>query len=645
MSGLQDISGPMIDWLAKTSWQACVVIAAVLLAQAVFRRWLPARWRYTLWGLLVLRLLMPALPACSTSIFNLMPDVPRPERRPTPEVWVSVPDSTPASPLAVAQPSDSVGSAASLNWRPMLVAPWLAGALGMVLLIGRRRLRLARCLACGRAVSDPRLLRLVADCRREMRIRRPVVIVEMDGLPGPAVAGVFRSKLLLPLGFADALGEADQRLIFLHELAHVRCRDAGVDCLLDLLLIVNWFNPAVWFAMARLRADRELARDEMVLSTGTPRDARSYGMAILGLVERFNHPDLAQGSLALIHGKRQLTRRIHMIAAFRPTGIARAALAIALLLTVGCATLTGQKAPAPVLEPAPLVTRQYDVSSILNPPEGKKAPMQPAQLAAMAEKLIDEQQRDRGGQVKLEGAQLSVIAVEPTQSMISAWIAALKDHAGPMVMIEMRLLSITEKHIASLDAPTRAKWGLDAPDSTKAAVAAISQSDLAELLASARNRKETLEILIGPRVLVNDGQDATIQIGSVIPYISDYTPVRSSDGQTRYEPKMGKLEDGMRIDMRPTVANDRNSAKIQVHPKLTHLRTMAESSFPGVPAGQKLKVQKPEVDVREIQTTVNLPNAGTVAITGMGTMDAQKDKPPARLVFVMTASILNPVPQ
>ena len=57
-------------WLFKTSFQASDVIGLVLLAQCLFRNQLSPRWRYCLWSLVLIRLMLPVSPGSAFSIFN-----------------------------------------------------------------------------------------------------------------------------------------------------------------------------------------------------------------------------------------------------------------------------------------------------------------------------------------------------------------------------------------------------------------------------------------------------------------------------------------------------------------------------------------------------------------------------------------------
>jgi thiol-disulfide isomerase/thioredoxin len=70
MNSFTDLASGLFEWVLQTSWQAAVLVGMILLVQQLFRKRLSAGWRYGLWMLLVLRLLMPATPDSAFSVFN-----------------------------------------------------------------------------------------------------------------------------------------------------------------------------------------------------------------------------------------------------------------------------------------------------------------------------------------------------------------------------------------------------------------------------------------------------------------------------------------------------------------------------------------------------------------------------------------------
>src|SRR5687768_13187901 len=68
--------GTWLDWLWRSSWQAAVLVALVLLVQLLLKNRLTARWRYNLWLIVLVRLVLPVLPESPLSIYNLLSAVP-----------------------------------------------------------------------------------------------------------------------------------------------------------------------------------------------------------------------------------------------------------------------------------------------------------------------------------------------------------------------------------------------------------------------------------------------------------------------------------------------------------------------------------------------------------------------------------------
>jgi bla regulator protein BlaR1 len=96
----------------------------------------------------------------------------------------------------------------------------------------------------------------------------------------PAVIGLLRPRIVVPVDFDARYDEAERELILCHEHIHIRRLDLPANAAVALLRAVFWFNPLAHFAAARFRRDQELACDEQVIARH-PHQRRAYANAML----------------------------------------------------------------------------------------------------------------------------------------------------------------------------------------------------------------------------------------------------------------------------------------------------------------------------------------------------------------------------
>ena len=341
----------------ENSLQVALLVGLVLLVQKVLGRWLTPRLRYALSLLIFLRLLLPVAPPSSLSLENLF----------TPAARLT------ASGPAISAVSESVQTASSAA-RPVVpppaaVAPsrppalsiaevlglgWACGLLLLVLLAGWRYVQWCRLIRQGRRVSDARLLALLDGARQAMGVRRPVTLVALAQLSSPAVFGLRRVRLLLPETGLDQLTDQELRLLFLHEMAHVRRQDMLLNLLLMAVQFVHWFNPLLWLGLHRLRADRELVCDAMVLQRTRPEERSGYGGLLIKLLDDFPSAQrIIPTAVPVVSSKREIKRRIVSIKYYgRASLAARLATGIAAVALV-CLTFTVSSQQPPGGQPLP----------------------------------------------------------------------------------------------------------------------------------------------------------------------------------------------------------------------------------------------------------------------------------------------------
>ncbi len=149
-------------------------------------------------------------------------------------------------------------------WVPVL---WLTGALLALLPYGTGVLRLRGLVRRARHVGTGAAARELVAAGRALPLDTPVRLLESDELRSPATCGWRRPVVLLPRE-AREWPRAQLRLVFLHELAHIRRRDWLVECASRLALAMHWFDPLAWLALRGVRRESERACDDQVLLAG-----------------------------------------------------------------------------------------------------------------------------------------------------------------------------------------------------------------------------------------------------------------------------------------------------------------------------------------------------------------------------------------
>ena len=346
--------GSFLAALWRSSLEAGVVVGLVLAAQWLFRARLTPRWRSALWLLVVARLLLPFSLSSTVSIFNLVP-------RPRPHLSIMPPASpivaTPPAPAPHADntrpwplPKYTEPPSRGWAWQYWVLAVWLAGAAVLARHVLWSSIRFWKLYERLQPCTAPVVLTVFAECCQRFGVQRPPSILESSAMSSPALHGIFRPRLLLPRGLGERFSPAEMRFIFLHELAHLQRRDLPVNWLMAVLQVAHWFNPLVWLGFARWRADRELACDALALEIAGPDQNREYGRTVLRLLEMMSHPLSTPGLVGILEDKRQLRRRIDMIASYMPApGWPR--LALLLMAALAVVGLTDARS-APESEPA-----------------------------------------------------------------------------------------------------------------------------------------------------------------------------------------------------------------------------------------------------------------------------------------------------
>jgi beta-lactamase regulating signal transducer with metallopeptidase domain len=247
----------------------------------------------------------------------------------------------------------------NLQFPGLLTLLWILGAL---LILGRLALGIAAVHWMSRrtqVVSDAPWLPLARRLAGQLGLSR-VTFRRSEGPVMPMAWGVLRASVVMPAE-ADDWPEDRLRIVLLHELAHVRRADCLTHMLAQVACALYWMNPLTWIAARRIRAERERACDDLVLSCGTA--GPDYADQLLEIARTMRTGRLSAtmaGACLAMARHTQLEGRLMSILdpSVPRTGVSRlrtaAATMVALLALVPLASLQTWAYAAPaVLPPIP----------------------------------------------------------------------------------------------------------------------------------------------------------------------------------------------------------------------------------------------------------------------------------------------------
>lgn len=300
----------MFGWaLLHSFWQG-IILAALLKGFLNLKRNLSANTRYLIaCTALLLTLLLPV----STALWNHSAKPIRNSGEARPEI--TEPGEIIKSSETIAH-SNILENASSykfwihrvekqfLSWAVLL---WLIGvSVSSLRLIGAwtftRRLKLS-----GKHLVAEQWREALQKLCREMKVSKPIILLESSLVRVPTVAGWLKPIILIPSCALTGLTPQQFELILAHELAHIRRHDYLVNLFQTIVETILFYHPAVWWVSNRIRQERENACDDLAVNLGG--DAVAYARTLIE-VERLRK---VNPSFAMAADGGSLTARIHRL--------------------------------------------------------------------------------------------------------------------------------------------------------------------------------------------------------------------------------------------------------------------------------------------------------------------------------------------
>lgn len=298
------------------------ILGVFLIFKRALQKHLTKRIQYRLWFLFLSFVTLPFLPFRLTTPLSLFSLLERFKNTLSSNTNPLPAQSSPVQNISSGWLTDFALSV-SRETAPVtgLILPviWLSGVLVMLILSGKAAFRLHSLKKCSLPLQNKKIRLLYQNCLKEMNLKKNIPVYSTAFLQSPIITGLFKPAIYLPLHLISGYDTTSMRYMLLHELQHYKHHDMFITHWMNIVRIVYWFNPFIWYSLREMQNDRELACDSSVLEMLDRADYESYGNTLIDFSEKISN-DLFSFSAEIGGTMKQMTRRISNIASYqKPT--------------------------------------------------------------------------------------------------------------------------------------------------------------------------------------------------------------------------------------------------------------------------------------------------------------------------------------
>ena len=353
----------MTEWILSSS----ILVLIVITLRVALKGRIRLKLQYALWGLVLLRLVLPfSIGSTAISVANITtqpkPTVAVQTEKPHADIHVQLPQTQPGE----MPTNDSLqeGTSSGVSYKPgkeALIAVW---AVGFLMVVGIF------------LVTNLRFKHKIMASRQKLTVQKGnLEVYASDGIDTPCLFGICKPTIYVT--GCVATDETLLRHTLAHEATHYRHGDHIWAILRCVCLAIHWYNPLVWWAAFLSRRDGELACDEATIRQLGEEERAEYGRTLISMTCQ-KRANVLMTATTMTTGKDGIRERILLIAK-KPRTAAYALVLVILVaaVAVGC-TFTGAKKDGVENETLPPVTEPM-------PTSGTEAPTQSTTLPIVTE--------------------------------------------------------------------------------------------------------------------------------------------------------------------------------------------------------------------------------------------------------------------
>jgi len=329
---INSVGKMFVDFASPMLIQSSVLIIILLVLDTLLRKRIRAVFRYWIWMIVLIKLILPPSLSLPTSpsywfgdkIEKITEYYPTTEEtdtyhfsnfeftRPSFDI-----EPTIYEPEPVLNSKEQIAAApiipkVSLSWWAIAFLTWIILSCIMFILLIQRTFFVKRLIGQSQE-ADEKLKNILEQARLQMRLKYKVELRLSKKALSPSVCGLLKPTILIPQKIAKRLNSYDLKAILLHELAHIKRYDLWVNLVQAVLQIIYIYNPLLWIANIIIRNVREQAVDEMVL-VAMGEQAEEYPKTLLNISRfSFGSATLSLRLIGVAESKKALITRIKHI--------------------------------------------------------------------------------------------------------------------------------------------------------------------------------------------------------------------------------------------------------------------------------------------------------------------------------------------
>ena len=226
-------------FLLKTTVYLSVTALFILLTKKIFKNRLSAKWHLLIWGLLLVRFIIPSLPESNFSVFNGIDKISIQPEQSTYYTQETVQDTAPeysySSPSVTDENTEQHNSSSekTVSSEFIVLTVYISG---FVILLTYFISVYCVCIYKTSRLTPTKnidTLKILDECRKLLKIKRKITVVDSD--ESPMLVGIIKPKILLP----DIYSQREKRDIIIHELCHYKNMDILIIWMSVVVLSLN----------------------------------------------------------------------------------------------------------------------------------------------------------------------------------------------------------------------------------------------------------------------------------------------------------------------------------------------------------------------------------------------------------------------